>query len=129
MRNDCPDFFTLTALAINRPIKLIIDMGSPAILIPKSQFNRRTHLKALETDYGNVNDKQIRFEGKATATVEINGKRNNLEILVTTKKTIPLLGLDRMEKLGITLDNGKTGPQINHVTEDPEITTLKSKFK
>ena len=34
-----------------------------------------------------------------------------------------------MEKLGITLDNGETGPQINQITEDPDITTLKRRFR
>ena len=34
-----------------------------------------------------------------------------------------------MKKLGITLDTGKTGTQINHVTEDPDITSSKRKFK
>ena len=34
-----------------------------------------------------------------------------------------------MEKLGITLDTGDTGPQINHVTEDPDITVRKKRFK
>ena len=33
------------------------------------------------------------------------------------------------EELGITLDTGRTGPQINHVTEDPDITSLKRKLK
>ena len=70
-------------------------------------------------EYRDVNDYKIRFEGDTTATVEINGQRNNLEILITTKKTNPLLGLDWMKKLGFTLDTGRTGPQINHVTKDP----------
>ena len=61
--------------------------------------------------------------------VEINGQQNILEILITTKKPNPLPGLDWMGKLGITLDTGKTGPQINHVTEDPDITSLRRKFK
>ena len=34
-----------------------------------------------------------------------------------------------MKKLGTTLDTGKTGPQVNHIIEDPDITTLKRKFK
>ena len=34
-----------------------------------------------------------------------------------------------MGKLGITLDTGKTGPQINHVIENSDITSLKRKFK
>ena len=111
VNKDGPDFFTLTALVNNRPIKFIIDSGSPVTLIPKSLFNGITPLKPLKTEYKDVNDNKIRFEGKTTATVEINGQRNNLEILITTKKTNPLLGLDWMKKLGITLDTGRTGPQ------------------
>ena len=129
MNKDGPDFFTLTALVNNRPIKFIIDSGSPVTLIPKSLFNRITPLKPLKTEYRDVNDNKIQFEGKTTATVEINGQRNNLEVLITTKKTNPLLGLDWMKKLGITLGTGRTGPQINHVTEDPDIISLKRKFK
>ena len=98
-------------------------------LIPKSLVNGTTPLKPLKTKYRDVNDNTIRFEGKTTATVEINGQRNNLEILITTKKTNPLSGLDWMKKLAITLDTGRTGPQIKQVTEDPDITSLKRKFK
>ena len=123
------DFFTLTALVNNRPIKFIIDSGSPVTLIPKSLFNRITPLKPLKTEYRDVNDNRIKFEGKTTATVEINGKRNDLLILITTKKTNPLLGLDWMKKLGITLETGRTDPQINRIVEDPDITTLKKNFK
>ena len=61
--------------------------------------------------------------------MEIDGKPNNLEFLVTTKKSNPLLDFDWMEKLGITLDTGRTGHQINHVTEHPDIIALKRKFQ
>ena len=97
-------------------------------LIPKSLSNGITPLKPLKTEHWDVNDNKIRFEGKTTATVEINGQRN-LGILITTKKTNPLLGLNWMKKLGITLDTGRTGPQINHVTEDLDITSLKRNSK
>ena len=113
MKKDGPDFFTLTALVNKRPIKFIIDSGSPVTLIPKSLFNGSTPLKPLKTEYRDVNDNIIRFEGKTNAMVEINGQQNNLEILITTKKTNPLLGCDWMGKLGTTLDTGETGPQIN----------------
>ena len=112
----------------NRPIKFIIDSGSPVTLIPKSQFNSTTPLKPIETEYRDVNDNRIKFEEKTTALVEINGKRNNLEVLITTKKTNPLLGLDWMEKLGITLDTNKIDPQVNHVIEDSDVTVLKKKL-
>ena len=123
------EFFTITALVNNRAIKFIIDSGSPVTLIPKSQFNGITPLRPIGTEYRDVNDNRIRFEGKTTASVEINGKRNDLEILIITKKTNPLRGLDWMEILGITLDTVETGPQINQRTEDPDITTLKRRFR
>ena len=39
-----PDFFTITALVNNRPIKVIIDSGSPVTLRPRSLFNNITQL-------------------------------------------------------------------------------------
>ena len=124
-----PDFFTITALVNNRPIKFIIDSGSPVTLIPKSLFNNITQLHPLKTEYRDVNDNRIQFEGKTMAKVEIDGKQKELEILVTTKRTNPLLGLDWMKKLGITLETGKTVPQIQQIKEYPDITSLKTKFK
>ena len=59
-----PEFFTLTALVNYRPIKFIIDSGSPLTLVSNSQYNRMTALKLLETDYRIVYDNRIRFEGK-----------------------------------------------------------------
>ena len=124
-----PDFFTITALVNNRPIKIIIDRGSPVTLIPRSIFNNITQLHPLKTAYRDVIDNRIQLEGKTTANVEIDGKQKELEVLVTTKKTNPLLGLDWMKKLGITLVTGKTVPQIQQINEDPDITSLKSKCK
>ena len=83
----------------------------------------------IGTEYRDVNDNRIKFEGKTIASVEVNGKRNNLEVLITAKKTNPLLGLDWMEKLGITLDTNKIDPQVNHVTENSDVTVLKKRFK
>ena len=89
-----PEYFTLTALVNNRPIKFIIYSGSPVTLIPNSQFNKITPLMPIGTEYRDVNDNRIKSEGKTTASVETNGKRNDLEVIITTKKTNPLLGLD-----------------------------------
>ena len=92
-----------------------ISSNTAVTLIPKSQFNKITPLRPLATEYRDVNDNQIQFEGKTTARVEVNGTRTELELLVTTKKTNPLLGLDWMKKLGITLETGKTVPQIHQI--------------
>ena len=59
-----PEFFTITSLVNNRPIKFIIDCGLPATLISKSQFNNITPPHPLETEYRVVNDYRIHFEGK-----------------------------------------------------------------
>ena len=89
-----PEFFSITALVYNRPIKFFIDSCSQVTLIPTSQFNKTTPLRPLETEYRYVNYKLIQFEGQTNARVEINGTRKELEISVTTKITNLLLGLD-----------------------------------
>ena len=135
-KNGLP-FYTKTLLVNNRAIKFIVDTGSPITLIPKSKFNNITTMKPVTTDYRDVNDNKIKFEGKTTANIRIDGKKRQLELLVTTKQTHPLLGLDWMEKLGITLNTDNNTQTIKHITDKPnqincnserEITALKSKF-
>ena len=83
----------------------------------------------METENRDVNDNGIQFEGKTFAKVEIDGIQKELEILVTTKKTNPILGFDWMKRPGITFETCKTDPKIHQVKEDPDILTLKTKFK
>ena len=54
-------------------------------------------------DYWDVNDNKIKFEGKTLANIEIDGISKQLELLITTKQTHPLLGLNWMKELGLTL--------------------------
>ena len=61
--------------------------------------------------------------------VKINGKQKQLEILITTKKMNPLLGLDWMKILGITLGKSNTDKQIHSIREDPDVKTLKKQFR
>ena len=98
-------------------------------LTPKSLVNNITSLHPLETEYRDVNDNRIKFEGKTTAMANINGKQKHLEILATTKKTKPLLGLDWMKKLGITLEKSNTDTPINNIREDPDVKMLKKQFR
>ena len=132
-----PPFYTKTLLVNNRPIKFIVDTGSPVMLIPKIKFNNITTKKPIKIDYRVVNDNKIKFEGKTTANKEIVGTERQLELLITTKQTHPLLGLDWMEKLGITLNTDKNAPTVKHIMNKPdqpnsgsdrEIAALKSKF-
>ena len=61
------------------------------------------------------------------AKVEINGETKNLELLITTKRTNPLLGLDWMNQLGIKLDTEKSNLKIQNIQEIPDVTELKRK--
>ena len=83
----------------------------------------------METQYRDVNDNRIQFERKTTAEVERNRTQRESEILVATKKTNPLLALDWMKRMGITLETGKTVLQIHQVQKDQNITTIKTQFK
>ena len=83
----------------------------------------------METEYRDVNDNRINSEGKTIAKVNVNGKQKHLEILISTRKTYPLLGLDWMKELGITLNKDNTDQRIKHVKEDPDIKLLEGQFK
>ena len=124
-----PDFFTITALVNNRPIKFIIGSGSQVTLIPKSLLNNITQLHPLKTEYRDVNDNCKQFEGKTMAKVEIDGKQKEQEILVTTKRTNPILGLDWMKKLGITLETDKTVPQIQQTKKRPRHNIIENEIQ
>ena len=107
-------------------------MGSSVTLNTKSKFNRTTATKPVTVDYRDVNDNSIKFEGKTTANVEVAGTKQQLGLLITTKNTHPILGLDWMRKLGIKLES-KVTTKLNHVnmpenTIDRRITALKRKF-
>ena len=129
-------FYTRTLLINNRPIKFIIDTGSPVTLIPKTKFNRITTIRPVSEDYRDVNDNKIKFEGKTLENIEIDGKSKQLELLITTKQTHPLLNLNWMKELGITLKTETPRQSINNINQqdqsnkdsDADIETLKSKF-
>ena len=57
-KNEIP-FYTRTLLVNNRPIKFIVDTGSPVTLIPKLKFNKITAIKPVSEDYRDVNDNKI----------------------------------------------------------------------
>ena len=76
----------------NRPIKFIVDTCSPVTLIPKLKFNRITEINPVLEDYRDVNNNKIKFESKTLANIEFDGKSKQLELLITTKQTHPLLG-------------------------------------
>ena len=63
------------------------------------------------------------------ATIEMDGEKKKLELLITTKRTNPLLGLDWKEHLGINLNIAKPDAKIQNIQEDPDIADPKKKSK
>ena len=134
-KNGIP-FYTRTLLVNNRPIKFIVDTSSPVTPIPKVKFNKITAVKPVSEDYRDVNDNKIKFGGKTLTNIEIDGKSKQLELLITTKQTHPLLGLNWMKELGLTLKtetphqskNNISRPDQNNNGTDADIALPKSKF-
>ena len=134
-KNGIP-FCTRTLLVNNRPIKFIVDTGSPVTLIPKTRFNKITTIRPVSENYRDVNDSKIKFEGKTLANIEIDGKTKQLELLITTEQTHPLLDRNWMKELGITLKTERPHQSINNINKpdqinngpDADIATLKSEF-
>ena len=126
---DGQPLFTTTALVNNRQMNFIIDSRSPVTLIPKQIFNKITPIRPLHTEYRDVNNNNIKFEGKTRSKVEANGETKTLELLITTKKTNPLLGLDWTNCLNIKLETEKTNQKIQNVEENLDVKEFKRKFK
>ena len=72
-----------------------------------------------------MNINKIKFEGKTKANIEMDGEKRKLELLNTTIRTNPLLGLDWMKHLGIKLYIEKTNLQVQIIQEDPDIAAEK----
>ena len=118
--------YTETLLVNDRPIKFIIETGSPVTLIPMAKFNNTTKTKPMTEKYKDVNDNNINFTGKTAA--EIDFKEKNLELLLTKRNTNPLLGLDLMKQLGMELRKPETKETVNNMKEDDDEKEIKSKF-
>ena len=63
------------------------------------------------------------------ANIEMDGEKKKLELLITTKRTNTLLGLNWMNHLGINLNIEKPNSQIQNIQEDPDIADLKKTSK
>ena len=76
--NDQKIFYNTTLLVNERPIKFIIDSGSPVTLIPKCLKSKTTGLKPLNTTFRNVNNHQIEFTGQTKAMLKTNNKNDRI---------------------------------------------------
>ena len=121
-----------TLLVNNATIKFIIDSGSPVTLIPQRLFNKITKVEELKTNYKDVNDNKIDFLGQTKALVKTNGTTLQLPLLTTKANITPLMGLDWMKRLGITLNTTTDDIKIHNIKMDEtekKILKLKNEFK
>ena len=61
------EYSARTVLVNNRPIKFIIDTGSPVTLIPMAKFNNTTEIKPVTEKKRDVNHNNINFVRKTIA--------------------------------------------------------------
>ena len=107
------DFFNATLLVNHLPIKFIVISGSPVTLFPELLFNDITPMKPLNATYKDVNNQKIEFTGQTNALVKTNKETIELPLLITKTKTSPLMGLDWMQRLKITLSSNNEAIQIH----------------
>ena len=77
-----------------------------------------TVVKPVNEDYRDVKDNIMKLEGKILANVQLDYTKQQLELLITTKKTHALLGLDWMGKLGTSLESDKINANMNHINNN-----------
>ena len=122
----------VTLLVNNAPIKFIVDSGSPVTLIPQRLFNEITKVKKLETNYKDVNNNTIEFVGSTEAMVRTNNTTLQLPLPIAKTNITPLMGLDWMKRLEISLNTTNEKIKIHKIRMDDtekKILKLKNEFK
>ena len=126
------NYFHVTLLVNNASIKFIVDSGSPVTLIPQRLFNEITKVEKLETNYKDVNNNTIEFVGSTEAMVRTNNTTLQLPILITKANIRPVMGLDWMKRLEISLNTTNENIKIHNIRMDDtekKILKLKNEFK
>ena len=89
-------------------------------------------MEELKTNYKDVNDNKIDFLGQTKALVKTNSTTLQLPQLITRANITPAMGLDWMERLGITLNTTTDDIKIHNIKMDEtekKILKLKNEFK
>ena len=125
-------YIYVTLLINNALIKFTIDSGSPVTLIPQRLFNEITNVEKMNNDYKDVNDNKIEFIGQTNATVKTNTTTLQLPLLITKANITPLMGLDWMKWLKITINSNTEAIKIHIIRmdeNDERFLKLKNEFK
>ena len=126
------DYFYVTILVNNAPIKFIIDSGSPVTLIPQRLFNEITKVVKMNNDYKDLNDNKVDFIEQTNATVKTNTTTLQLPLLNTKANITPLMGLHWMKRLKIPINSNTEAIKAHNIRMDENeknILKLKNEFK
>ena len=126
------DYIYVTLLVNNAPIQFIIDSGSSVTLIPKRLFNDITKVEKLNNNYKDVNHNKKEFIGQTNAMVKTNTTTLQLPLLITKANLTPLMGLDWIKRLKVTINSNTEAIKIHNIRmdeNDKRILKLKNEFK
>ena len=92
-----------------------IDTGSPVTIRPNNpELYNQKDMKPLKERYQDVNKNEIKCLGKVWADIEYDGNTTKLPILITKRNnTTPLLGVNWLKQLPITINKIQLDEQIN----------------
>ena len=86
----------------------------------------------MNNNYKDVNDNKIEFIGQTNATVKTNTTTLQLTLLNTKANIAPLMGLDWMKRLKITINSNTEAIRLHNIRmdeNDKRILKLKNEFK
>ena len=75
-------------------------------------------MEDFKTNYKDVNDNKIDFLGQTKALVKTNNTTLQLPLQITKANFTPLMGLDWMKRLGITLNTTTDDIKIHNIKID-----------
>ena len=80
----------------------------------------------MNTNYKDVNDKKIKFVGQTTTTVKTNKTTLQFLLSITKANITPLMGLDWMKRLQITISANTEEIKIHNIRlDEPENKIIK----
>ena len=83
----------------------------------------------MKTDYKDVNDNKIEYVGQTNATVKTNKTTLQLPLINTKANITPLMGLDWMKWLEITINPNTEAIKIHNIRMDDNANIIQTKCK
>ena len=83
----------------------IIDTGSPVTIMPMDpeKINPK-EIQQIKNKYQDVNKNEVRFKGQIPVEIQHENNKQKMQVLITERNDItPLLGMDWMKKIRLTI--------------------------